>query len=131
MREVEGPSKVELPLSVVFSNKMRLVVDASRHLNPYVEMEKTKLDSLDDLTCLVERGEWCSVDDFDSGYWHVPLHESMFEYCGCHLTDPVTGVTRYFQWMVLFLGVSSAVSIFTEVLHPVVKYLPAGVNIHF
>ena len=78
VREVEGPSRVELPLSVVFSNKMRLVVDASRHLNPYVELENTKLDSLDDLTCLVEKGELCSVDDFDSGYWH----ESMFEYCG-------------------------------------------------
>ena len=57
---------MELPLSVVFSNKMRLVVDASRHLNPYVELESTKLDSLEDLTCLVERGEWCSVDNFDS-----------------------------------------------------------------
>ena len=33
VREVEGPSRIELPLSVVFSNKMRLVADASRHLN--------------------------------------------------------------------------------------------------
>ena len=37
VREVEeGDSEVILPLSAVYSNKMRLVVDASRHLNPYV-----------------------------------------------------------------------------------------------
>ena len=48
VQEVDGPSRVMLPLSVVFSNKTRLVVDASRHLNPWVKKESTKLDSLDD-----------------------------------------------------------------------------------
>ena len=32
-----GASWVEIPLSVVFSNKLRLVVDASRHINPFVK----------------------------------------------------------------------------------------------
>ena len=32
--------KVIMPLSVVYSNKLRLVVDASRHLNPYVTKQK-------------------------------------------------------------------------------------------
>ena len=79
VREVSRPSRVELSLSVIFSNKMRLVVDASRHLNTYMKKEKTRLESLDSLTCIVEKGESCSVDDFDSGYWHVPLHKSMYK----------------------------------------------------
>ena len=69
----------------------------------------------------MERGEFCSVDNFDLGYWHVLLHKLMFDYCGCHLTDSDTGKTRYFQCSVLFLGVSSAVTIFTWVLLPVSK----------
>ena len=36
-----------LPLSVVFSKKPRLVVDASRHLNLYIVDRKVKLEGLD------------------------------------------------------------------------------------
>ena len=42
VERVEGPSFLELPLSVVFSNKWRLVVDASRHLNPFLKKRKIK-----------------------------------------------------------------------------------------
>lgn len=34
---VESAPYLCLPLSVVFSQKLRLVVNASRHLNPYLE----------------------------------------------------------------------------------------------
>ena len=77
VREVPGPSRVKIPLSVVFLNKTCLVVDASRHLNPYAEKEHTKLDSLKDSATLVESRDWISVDDMDSDYWHIPLHFSM------------------------------------------------------
>ena len=59
VREVSGPSRLELPLSLVFSNKMRLVVDVSCHLNTYVKKKKTRVESLDSLTCIVEKGEYC------------------------------------------------------------------------
>ena len=68
VQEVDGPSRVMLPLSVVFSNKTRLVVDASRHLNPWVKKESTKLDSLDDVGELLKPGMFVAVDDLDSGY---------------------------------------------------------------
>ena len=61
--EVDRPSRVMLPLSVVFSNKTRLVVDTSRHLNPYVTKESTWLDSLDELEEMVKHGMWFPVDD--------------------------------------------------------------------
>ena len=123
IRRVPGLSRVEVPLSVVFSNKWRLLVDTSRHINPYVEKRKACLDSLDDVADLVKEGSYIAVDDLDSGYWHVPLHPSMYEFFGCHIENPVTGETVYFQWMVLFLGLSDAVYIFTKVLRPVVNYL--------
>ena len=43
--------KVIMPLSVVYSNKLRLVVDASRHINPYVTKHRavTQLSTNTDL----------------------------------------------------------------------------------
>ena len=60
---------------MVFSNKMRLVVDASCHLNPYVSKDKTKLDSLDNLTCIVSKEEFGMVDNFNSGRFHRMLEQ--------------------------------------------------------
>ena len=44
-----------LPLSVVFSEKPRLVVDPSRHINLYVKKRKVKLDSFDDFSFVVKK----------------------------------------------------------------------------
>ena len=65
-----------MPLSVVYSNKLRLVVDASRHINPYITKHKVKLDSLEDLAFLVKKEDFVAVDKLDLGYWHVTLHPS-------------------------------------------------------
>ena len=81
IQEVDGPSMVMLPLSLVFSNKTRLVVDASCHLNPYVSKQSTKLNSLDELGEMVKPGMFFSVEDLDSGYWHLALHPDSYHYC--------------------------------------------------
>ena len=109
---MDGPSRVMLPLSVVFSNKTRLVVDASRHLNPWVRKESTKLDSLDDVGELLKPGMFVAVDDLDGGYWHLALHPESYQYCGNSCTDPKTGKVHYFQWKVLFLGITTLSSRF-------------------
>ena len=116
-------SLVNIPLSVVYSNKWRLVVDASRHLNPFVKKRKVRLDSLDDLADLIQRNDYLAVSDLDSGYWHVPLHPDMHKFCGVSIHNSATGQTEYFQWLVLFLGLCDAVFIFTHLLLPVMKYL--------
>ena len=97
VQEVDGPSTVMLPLSLVFSNKTRLVVDASRHLNPWVSKECTKLDSLDEMGSIVKPGMWFSVDDLDSGYWHLALHPESYQYCSNSCVNPETGKLHYFQ----------------------------------
>ena len=124
VREVgEGDSEVILPLSAVYSNKMRLVVDASRHLNPYVKKVNTTLEDLKHFPFSSDVNDFCTVDDLDSGYWHIPLSKESWKYCGCTLVNPEDGVRHYYQWTVLFLGLTSAVTIFTEILAPVTSYL--------
>ena len=56
-----------LPLSVVFSRKLRLVVDASRGLNPYLLDRKVKLEDLGTAEEVLEEGDWQTKSDLDSG----------------------------------------------------------------
>ena len=55
-----------MPISVVFSYKLHLVVDTSRHINPYVTKRKVKLYLLDDFAFMVKQGDFVAVDDLDS-----------------------------------------------------------------
>ena len=109
---------IVLPLSSIFSKKKRVVVDASRALNPYLEHRRVKLQDHGDIPNVVKQGSHLSVDDLDSGYWHVKIHEEHRKYLGIHIIgedgDPV-----FFVWNVLFLGVKDAVFIFTALLKPI------------
>ena len=58
-----------LPLSSVFSKKKRVVVDASRHLNPYLRHRKVRLNDLRDIPNLVRPDDFLMSEDLDSGYW--------------------------------------------------------------
>ena len=111
-----------LPLSVVFSKKYRLVVDASRHLNPFLEDRKIKLEDLNVSEQLLKQGDFQTTQDLDSGYWHVPLHKDMRKYVGVHFVKD-NGEVLYFVWNVLFLGIKDAVYIFTKLLIPHKTYL--------
>ena len=82
---------VILPLSMVFSKKMRLVVDASRGLNPYLLKRDVPLEGLDTFAEILKKGDFVAIDDLDSGYWQVPLHPDMYQYCGVHYQDPLDG----------------------------------------
>ena len=62
-----------MPLTAVFSHKMRLVVDASQGLNEFLEKRDVVLEDLTTLSEIVEEEDWIAVDNFDSGYWHVAL----------------------------------------------------------
>ena len=111
-----------LPLSVVFSKKLRLVVDASRHLNPYLEDRKIKLEDLDVREQLFRKDDYQTKIDLDSGYWHVPLFEGHKKYVGCHFIKE-DGSILYWIWNVLFLGIKDAVYIFSKLLVPHKTYL--------
>ena len=63
----EGKPTVILPLSRVFSNKWRLVLDCSRGLNPLCQKRGIRLDDLSQITNTVKRGDFMVVNDLDSG----------------------------------------------------------------
>jgi hypothetical protein len=71
-----------LPLSVVFSNKLRLVVDGSRNLNPFLEDLKVKLSHLDAANESLKAGHWFATLDLESGYHQVPIHRDHQQYMG-------------------------------------------------
>ena len=71
-RVVDQP-KIVLPMSVVFSKKLRLVVDASRGLNPFCTKRGIVLEDLEHVQHTVRQGDFMIVNGFDSGYWHVPI----------------------------------------------------------
>ena len=58
-----------LPLSSIYSKKKRLVVDASRGLNPYLKDRRVRLQDHRDIATYVNQGDVFTVDDLDSGYW--------------------------------------------------------------
>ena len=120
-RVTEQPYLV-LPLSVVYSKKLRLVVDASRHLNPYLEDRKCKLEDLAVSEQMLKQGDYQTCQDLDSGYWHVPLNENMKKFVGVHFIKD-NGEVIFWVWNVLFLGIKDAVYIFTKLLIPHKQYL--------
>jgi hypothetical protein len=83
-----------LPMSAVFSNKMRLVIDGSRNLNPYLEDQKVKLSHLDVANESLEAGQWFATLDLESGYHQVPMHKDHHQYLGVEWTR--RGKTVYF-----------------------------------
>ena len=112
---------ITLPLSVVFSKKLRLVVDASRHLNPFLKDRKIKLEDLNVSEQMLKQGDFQMTTDLDSGYWHVPLNDDMKKFVGVHF-ELDSGEKLFWVWKVLFLGIKDAAWIFTKLLVPHKQY---------
>ena len=51
----------------------------------------------------------------NSGYWQLSMHPEHRKYLGISVIDPETKQTLYFEWNVMFLGISDAVFIFVSI----------------
>ena len=69
------------PISVVYTNKWRLVVDCGL-LNPFLQKRKVKLEDLNVVLNLVSEGDYMSTDDLEKRYWQVPLNPKFRKYIG-------------------------------------------------
>ena len=122
IRRVETQPAVVLPLSLVFSSKWRLVLDASRGLNPYCTSRGIKLDDLTHVPHVVRHNDFMIVNDLDSGFWHVPVHPSHQQYLGVHImgedSKPI-----FWVWQVLVLGLKDACHVFTRIISPIMAKL--------
>ena len=122
IERVDQKPTVVLPLSVVFSKKWRLVVDASRTLNPYCMKRKIKLEDLTHVQKVVRQNDYMVVNDLDSGYWHVPIAQEHWKYLGVHFRHK-DGSLTYWVWKVLCLGLRDAAFIFTKTISPIMAKL--------
>lgn len=122
IKRVDSRPRITLPCSVVFSNKLRLVVDAKRQVNPHVVKNKVSLDSLSSAEQVSQRGDFMSKQDLTSGYFHVPLHPNSQQNFGVSYTHP-DGTTWFWIWLCLFLGEKNAVFLFTKLLKPHRRFL--------
>ena len=116
--------RIVLPVSVVFSNKWRAVVDASRSVNPYVSKNSVVLDSLSSVSEVIQSGDWMTKQDLSAGYHHIMIHPEYRTLFGVHYVFP-SGEVMYWHWNVLFLGERNAVHLFTKILRPHRNFLAA------
>jgi hypothetical protein len=121
IRKAAKKPKIVMPLSVVFSNKKRLIVDGSRNLNPFIKDLKVNLSHLEAANAGLTPGSYMMSCDLESGYYQVPIHKSHRKFLGVAWTSK-GGRTVYFEWMVLFLGIKSAVHVFTKCLRPHIRF---------
>ena len=117
----EQPTIV-LPLSLVLSNKLRLVIDASRGLNPHCTSRGIKLDDLTSIANTVKKGDFLVVNDLDSGFFHVPIHPSHRQYLGVHIMGE-DKQPMFWVWKVLVLGLKDACHIFSRLIAPLMSTL--------
>ena len=110
MKEVDERPRVMNALSVVFSNKKRLVGDV-RELNELIDVEKLTLETLDDAAELLEENFYGATSDLEAGYFQVGLAEEQKTLRGCAFENPVTGRITYFVSNTMILGERSAVHI--------------------
>ena len=120
---VEKKPHLLLPLSSIFSKKKRLVVDASRALNPFIRSRRVRLQDHRDIPNVLEENMFQCCDDLDSGYWHLGIIEKHQKFLGIQVEDEVSGLPVYYQWRVMFLGIKDAVFIFTAILKPIRIFL--------
>ena len=74
IRKVSSRPHIVNPCSVVYSKKLRCVLDASQWLNKFCVRRKTVLADLSRIPFLVRQGDYMTVNDLDSGYWQVPIY---------------------------------------------------------
>ena len=122
IESVSSRPRIVLPCSVVYSNKWRLVIDASRAINPYIFKQSVVLDSFEMVEQASRPGDFQTKQDLTAGYYHIPLHPDARTLFGVHFRFP-DGSVRFWRWKTLFLGESNAVHLFTKVLRPHRQFL--------
>lgn len=114
--EVTHRPYIVSPLSVAENrSKKRLILDLSR-LNNYVKYGKIKFEDWKTAMEYFEKDCYCLKFDLKAGYHHIDISESFQKYLGFSWND------KYYCYIVLPFGLSSAPFNFTKCLRPIVKF---------
>ena len=106
------------------NNKWRPILDLS-NLNPFLKVEKFKMETPETIRTSLQRGEWVTSIDFTDAYFHVPIQEQSRKYLRFH----VQGQT--YQFKALPFGLSTAPLEFTVIAKEVkLMAMHRGIRIH-
>ena len=106
------------------NNKWRPILDLSK-LNPFLKVEKFKMETPETIRTSLQQGEWVTSVDFKDAYFHIPIQEQSRKYLRFHVQG------RTYQFKALPFGLSTAPMEFT-VLAKEVKLMAThkGIRIH-
>lgn len=121
VREMSGPSYCCNPLTVATNKKLRLVLDLSRHVNRFVLYQHFKYEDWSVADQVVKAGNWMFTWDFTSGYHHLSINPRQCKYLGFSYHWP-HGQHRYFEFLQLPFGLSSACYVYSKLTRPLIKF---------
>ena len=109
------------PLSVATNDrgKIRLVLDL-RHINSHLHKLKFKCEDVDTAVLLLNPGDFLFTFDIKSAYHHIEIFKGHQQYLGFQWV--YNGKPQYFIFKVLPFGLSTAPSVFTKVLKPLLRH---------
>ncbi len=102
--------------------KHRLIFDASRWLNKFIEDQKVTLAHLDKALGITEKGDWQVVFDLKSAYYHIRICEEQQDLLGAAIKNS-DGSTQYFVYQHLPFGIKCAVHAITKIWKPLLAHL--------
>jgi hypothetical protein len=104
------------------SMKHRLVFDASRHVNTFIDLPHVRLNHLDKALELTMPNDYQTVFDLSSAYYHISIEEQQRKFLGAAFQNS-NGENVFFEYCHLPFGISSAVHIITKIWKPITQYL--------
>ena len=106
------------------NNKWRPILDLS-NLNPFLKVEKFKMETPETIRTSLQRGEWVTSVDFRDAYFHIPTQEQSRKYLRFHFQG------QTYQFKALPFGLSTAPLEFTVIAKEVkLMAMHKGIRIH-
>lgn len=110
-----------LTVSERSDGKLRLCLDASRHVNKFLEKKKVTLEHLQRALDVTEAGDYQTKYDLKSAYFHIKIVENQRQYLGIAFTNQ-EGEKQYAIFNCLPFGMGSAVHCITKIFKPLNAY---------
>ena len=122
IQEVDSRPAFCNPLHVAqqSSGKLRLILDLS-HLNLSLVKKRVKYEDLRTVLQVFSQGMFVFAFDLKSAYHHIEICAEHTKFLAFQWTFP-QGETKFYEFLVLPFGLSSAPYIFTKVMRQLVKF---------
>ena len=107
-------------LTKIGTNKFRLTVNL-RYVNKAMVIPRFRMESLSELSDLMELNDFMISFDLKSGFWHVPLADSAQPWVAFEWPDE-SGRPLYFEFLRLPFRLATAPWAFTKLMRQLVNH---------